>query len=430
VEKAKYENTKQKSKQIVAKIITKDVSEKQLIELYDSQGITPEIIKEEASKLGKNIKVPDDFYAKVSERHDKQEQVHATKKELNIDLTDVPETEALYFDDYKKLKFSAKVLKVVDKYAVLDKTAFYPTSGGQLHDIGTIQGNEVTDVVKQGKVIIHIMKDKMDLSVEGQNVDCEIDLEQRQQLAQHHTSTHIVNAAAKRVLGNHVNQAGAKKTKEKAHIDLTHFKSITDEEMKAIEREANKIVKEAIPIRSKFMPRDKAEKSYGMNIYQGRAAPGQELRIVEIPEVDVECCGGTHLHNTSEAGEIKILKTTKISDGVVRLTFVAGGAASKEGDVEHSLLKKTAKVLGVKNSEVPSRAEELFQKWKKAKKAVKKNKKLGKNELKLTQKISEKLSDEELLQKTARVFKTQPEHVPKTAKRFLKELNELKSKLE
>lgn len=429
IETEKYENTKQKSRLVVENIVKRDIDEGKLIELYDSQGITPEIIREEASKLGRIVTIPDDFYVKVSARHEKQEQVHATHRELDLDLTDVPETEALYFDDYEKVKFTAQVIKVSGKYAILDKTAFYPTSGGQLHDIGVIQGNKVADVVKQGNVIVHIMENDMDPSVQGMEVDCEIDFELRKQLSQHHTATHIVNAAARRILGRHINQAGAKKTKEKAHIDLTHFKAITYDELKRIEAEANKIVKESLPIRSKFMPRDQAEKEYGMNIYQGGAVPGQKLRIVEIPEVDVECCGGTHLKHTGEAGEIKILKSTKISDGIVRLTFVAGGAARQEENSEHNLLDETAKILGVKKSEVTSRAEELFKKWKMAKKAKQKGKGINDNELKLVIHVQEKLSDEDILKKAAEIFKTQPEHVPKTASRFMQELQEIRRKI-
>ncbi|RME54555.1 alanine--tRNA ligase [Candidatus Woesearchaeota archaeon] len=425
VEKAKYENTKQKSKAILKRIIKTDINKDKLIELYDSNGISPEIVKEEAKALGKEVKIPDNFYALVAERHDKKQQAHETNKKINIDIQDLPETDILYYDDYENVEFEAKVLRVEDKFVVLNKTAFYPTSGGQMHDVGTIQGANVVDVIKQGKIILHVMEDEFDKSVEGETVKCKINKERRKQLAQHHTATHIINAAARRVLGKHINQAGAKKTIEKAHIDLTHYKSISSEELKMIEDEANKIVNESIPVRSLIKERNLVEQMYGMNIYQGGAVPGKKLRIVEIPEVDVECCGGTHVHNTKEVGSIKIIKSTKISDGIVRLIFVAGNAAKKESNIEHSILEQTAKILNVKNNEVPARAEELFKKWKKAKKAIKKGKKVNSEDFILKENVPEKLSDEELLKKTAEVFKTQPEHVPKTAKRFMDELNEM-----
>lgn len=437
VEKNKYENSKQKSRNIVASIISKDINEKSLLELYDSQGIAPEVVKEEAEKLGKKIKVPDDFYARVAELHEKKEQVHATRREEKIDYEDKIGTEALYFEDYNLTNFKAKVLAKSlpigtnasfknSGWVVLDKTAFYPTSGGQLHDTGTLENVNVLDVYKQTNIIVHIVEDVTKFKI-GQEVHGKVDLNVRKQLAQHHTATHIVNAATKRVLGNHINQAGAKKTLGKAHLDVTHYQSISDEELKEIEIEANKIVKENLPVRKSFMLRNEAEGKYGMLIYQGGAVPGKKIRVVEIPGVDVEACAGTHLNNTSEAGEIKLLKSTKISDSIVRIEFTAGNAAQKEQTQEKGIVKELAELLNVDEDEVPARAEELFRKWKIARKAAKK----GKNEIDARElELFEKDKFEgDVLAKVVEIFSTQPEHIVKTVKRFLKELEDFREKL-
>jgi alanyl-tRNA synthetase len=425
VEKDKYEQTKQKSHQLVKRFIKEKIDNKKLLQLYDSQGINPEIIKEEAAKLGKTIEVPENFYAKVAELHEKSEQVHATVKEEKLALEKVPDTKALYFDDYSKLSSKARVLKVIDKNVVLDQTVAYPTSGGQLHDLGEISGSKIVDVFKQGSVIVHVLAEKPKFK-EGDSVEIKIDEARRKQLAQHHTATHIVNAAAKRVLGSHINQAGAKKTEEKAHLDVTHFRNISEEELEKINKEANKIVKDAIHVRSSFMSRDSAEKKYGMGLYQGGAVPGKEIRVIEIPEIDVEACGGTHLKNTQEAGEIKIIKSSKIQDGIVRITFTSGKAAQKEEAKEEGILDETARLLNVEIAQVPARAEELFDKWKKARKAVKKGKSIDAKELELksTQKY-----EGDVLAKTAEILRTQPEVINKTISRFLKELEEFKEKL-
>jgi alanyl-tRNA synthetase len=425
VEKDKYEQTKQKSHQLIKKFIQDKIDNKKLLQLYDSQGINPEIIKEEALKLGKTVDVPENFYAKVAEMHEKSEQVHATKREEKLNLEGVQDTKALYFDDYQKLSNKAKVLKVIDKNVVLDQTVAYPTSGGQLHDLGKINGERVVDIFKQGGVIVHVLADKPKFK-QGDSVEIKIDGDRRKQLAQHHTATHIVNAAAKRVLGSHINQAGAKKTEEKAHLDVTHFRNISEEELEKINEEANKIIKEAVPVRSSFMSRSAAEKKYGMGLYQGGAVPGKEIRVIEIPEIDVEACGGTHLKNTQEAEEIKILKSSKIQDGIVRITFTSGKAAEKEEAKEEGILEKTAKLLGVEVSQLPGRAQELFDKWKKARKAVKKGNKIDQKELEL--KSKEKF-DGDVLAKIAEVLRTQPEVIDKTISRFLKELEEFKKKL-
>jgi alanyl-tRNA synthetase len=425
VEKNKFIATKQKSRQIVSQIIKEEINTKKLIELYDSQGISPDIIAEELAKQGKKIAVPENFYSKVSEMHEKKKQETATKREEKLELGGIPETEVLYYEDFSRTSFEGKVLKIIDKNVVLDRTVFYPTSGGQLHDIGTLNGERVVNVFKQGSAIVHIMADKPKFK-QGSAVKGEIDYERRLQLAQHHTATHIVNAAARRVLGKHINQAGAKKALDKAHLDITHYESISEEEMEKISKEANKIVKEGIPVKSTFLPRNEAEKRYGMAIYQGGAVPGKKIRIIEIPEVDVEACAGTHLKNTADVGKIVFIKTTKISDGIVRIVFTAGMAAEQVEKAETNIVDETAKILGCKPEQVPGRSAELFDKWKKARSASKKGKRLEeKNAYEL---VSTEEYKGDALAKTAEVFKTQPEHIAKTAKRFLSELKEWKRK--
>jgi alanyl-tRNA synthetase len=154
-----------------------------------------------------------------------------------------------------------------------------------------------------------------------------------------------------------------------------------------------------------------------MGIYQGGVPPGKELRIVEIPGVDVECCGGSHLDNTKETGMIKIIKSSKISDGIVRLEYTAGKAAQQEINKESAMLDACAKFLGVKKSQVPGRALEIFTVWKDV---VKKGKMKPKKFTSITEDIG---TDKDLLEKTASTLKTQHEHVLKTLQRFMKEID-------
>ena len=425
VEKQKYETTKQKTHSMISKLIREDIDEKKLLVLYDSYGIIPELVKEESSKLGKQIKVPDNFYMQVAELHTKKEQAHQTKKEEKLNLENVPETKALYFEDYKKDKFKAKIIKIIDNKVILDQTYFYPTSGGQVHDLGTIDSHKVVDIFKQGNVIVHVLENTDKLKVE-QEIEGHIDIQRRMQLAKHHTSTHLINAAARKVLGNHINQAGAKKDIDKATIDLTHYQALSEKEIHDIENEANNLVKKHIKVQSTFLPRTEAEQKYGMTIYQGGAVPGKLLRIVNIDDIDVEACGGTHLHNTSEAGEIKILKSSKISDGIVRIYFTAGEAAQKEKAGKENILEEAANLLKVEIDQLPSRVDELFEKWKFARKAIEKKKDIKLEELEL--KLKEKFKGN-VLPKVAEILKTQPEHITKTIKRFLNELEEMKEKI-
>ncbi|MEK6812549.1 MAG: alanine--tRNA ligase [Nanoarchaeota archaeon] len=444
VEKIKFDNTRQKTASIVAKLQEKEINQNKLLELYDSQGIAPELIQQEFKKQGKEVNIPENFYALIADRHEKQVQEHQTQhNEEEIKLGDIAETQALYYGDWKASAFTAKVVKGDGPKVVLDKTFFYPTSGGQLHDLGTINKIPVVNVYKQGPHIVHVLEVAAKLKP-GDQVQGEVNPERRKQLAQHHTSTHIVNAAARIVLGKHANQAGAKKTEEKAHIDITHYQSISEEELLEIEKVANDIIRKQVPIEKTFMDRTEAEQKYGFTIYQGGVPPGKKLRIVNILGYDVEACGGTHLNNTSEAELIKVLKASKIQDGVVRIEFTAGAAALREMNKESRMIEEAAQLLQGTKDQGPARCKELFELWRNRKKEKETRghlqfemdmttvdgkkiaeKVLGterKPKIILTTTEKENLPDKELMERAAQILKTQPEHVVNTIKRFLKDL--------
>ncbi len=428
-EKKRYYENKARTKALIENIIQKGekLSIDKLIELYDSHGIDPFELSISAKDSGLNIDVPENFYALVTEKHEEESRLAAekmktaTKKEKHYDIDDLTTT-ALYFEHYDLVDFKATVLKIIhdteegNYKVVLDRTSFYPTSGGQLHDIGTINKCNVIDVFKQGGAIIHVLEE-IDFK-EKQTVHGRIDIDRRIQLAQHHTGTHVLNGAARKVLGNHVWQAGAAKTLEKARLDITHYENLTQEQVHEIEEVANKVIKENLPVYKSFMKRNLAEAKYGFRLYQGGAVPGKELRIVDIMGFDVEACGGTHLDITGDVGQIKILKTTKIQDGVVRIEFTAGLAAEKTKKDNEGSLEKVAALLECDIKQIPGRTSELFEKWKKI---VKKN---SDEEFKLESVEESDEPEDKILQKAASLLKTQPENVIKTIERFLREIEE------
>ncbi|MFH1424364.1 MAG: alanine--tRNA ligase [archaeon] len=357
VEKKKYQSTRDKSRRIVEKMKGKKVSENELLELYDSQGVTPELLKE----ADKSIEIPDDFYSKVAARHPEVER-NAEKKE-GYDLKGIADTEKIYYKDWKKKSFKARVLKVIKDKVVLDKSAFYPEGGGQLCDLGKLGGFEVTDVQKQGNIIIHTVKGSLK---EGQEVEAEIDWDRRMKLAKNHTAAHIIGGAARQVLGKHVWQAGSQIDLDKGRLDITHYEALTEEQKQKIEELANKAVKGKLKISKDFIDRTKAEQEYGFTLYQGGAVPGKEIRVMKIDNWDVQACGGTHLDCTADAEGIKLLKTEKIQDGVVRLVFVAGKAHLEErGKQEEGLAKKCENVIlkfakaNIKSSDLNTAAKVL-----------------------------------------------------------------------
>ncbi len=423
----KYKRTKKRNKQKVKRVVEEgEISTEKLLELYDSHGIDPEDVKEQAERIGETVEIPDNFYALVSQRHEQGDKSRKRKEGgSKLDLDGVPPTKILYYDHYDYIDFEAPVTKIIDNLVVLEETAFYPTSGGQMHDTGTIEGYEVVDVFKQGKVIVHKLMDEPDFE-EGEMVDCKVDWDRRKQLAQHHTATHIIGGVCRKVLGDHVWQAGAKKTEEKSRLDITHYENLDDDQVKEIEEEANRVIEENLPIYKNIFDRGVAQKEYGFRIYQGGAVPGKDIRIVEIDDLDAQACGGTHLNTTGEAEHIKIIKTSKVQDGVVRLEYVAGNRAKEIIKKENTIKERVANLLDCTEKQIPSRAEELFNKWKKGRKAVKKDRDVSAEELELT---SEEEFEGDVIKETADILRTQPEHIIKTIKRFKNELKEFKNQL-
>jgi alanyl-tRNA synthetase len=264
---------------------------------------------------------------------------------------------------------------------------FYPTSGGQLFDTGTLDKFKVIDVLNVGKAIVHKIDSTIPQEYEGRTIQGHINWGRRIELMRHHTATHIINAAARTLLGSHVWQVGAEKSPERARLDISHFKSLSADELREIEAKANLAVMQNKPIHIEWKLRNEAEQEYGFTIYQGGAAGGgRELRIVKIEDWDAEACGGLHLSLTGEAGVIKIISSERIQDGVVRLEFTAGEAAVRYMQQRDQLLEKTAQILRVPIDQVPRTATKFFEEWKER------------------GKIIEKLTDELILEKIPKLI--------------------------
>ena len=288
----------------------------ELITLYESDGITPEYLKE----IEVISEIPSSFYVKLSDLHQSDK-----KKDVEqLPLENIPETEMLFYKD-DPMGFDAKVLKVFDKSIVLDRTSFYARGGGQEPDHGTIAGAKVVDVNKHGGIIIHEIEGQT--PKEGSIVPCKVDVIRRANITKNHTSTHILNSSARGVLGSWIWQHSAFKEADHARLDITHHSSLTDQQVQDIENAANNIVAKDMTVTIENYDRGTAEQKYGFKIYQGGVVPVKSVRIVSIEDFDVEACGGTHVKKTKDIELIKITKTKRIQDGVVRLEFVSGPTA-------------------------------------------------------------------------------------------------------
>jgi alanyl-tRNA synthetase len=376
LEEKRYGKTVLKGKQLVKKSI-KDLKKENkdeipvemLIKLYDSHGMPPETIEEIAISEKFKAAVPDNFYTLVAEEHAKEIVEQKKIVELNF-----PETDLIFYNKPHKTEFEAGIIGFHENNVILDRTIFYPEGGGQPSDIGFIRvkGNKmdkfpVIHAEKVQGIVLHRM-DQNDIAklkpFKGSRITGEIDQLRRISLTQNHTATHLIIAAARKVLGDHVWQAGAQKGVKRSRIDLAHYKRIENTELQEIELITNRFVMGNYHVHTKWMNRTQAEKKYGFRLYQGGVVPGANIRTVKIDDIDVQACAGTHVKQTGDIGLIKITRTERIQDGVERLEFSVGEAAVKAVQINDDLLKDSSNVFKVPPEQLPKTSDRFFTEWK------------------------------------------------------------------
>lgn len=394
LEKERYDETLLKGERIIQQDVKRDTEKEptsltietnRLIYYYDTHGLPPEFVEEVVSnmanlKTGMGVKVdfPENFYSLVASMHsseERKEEMEPFAERMEEKTKSIPATMKLYYEEPSAVEFDATVLDSFDDFVILDRTLFFPEGGGQPADAGFLTSKDenralkvkVVDVQEVEGVILHKIENGW--ISEGAAVSGRIDAERRNPHKRHHSATHIVICAARKVLGDHVWQAGAQKGEKRARIDITHFKRISDAERREIELLANRMVMENKEIRAGFEDRNEAEQKYGFGIYQGGVPIGKKIRIVRIgADEDVQACAGTHCSKTGEVGPIKILRTERIQDGIERIEYSAGEAAVEEVQAQEELIMKSASVLKVPYEKLPSTVERFFEEWKQLKK--------------------------------------------------------------
>jgi alanyl-tRNA synthetase len=336
----------------------------ELVKLYDSHGVPPEIVAAVGNEIGTNVELPDDFYSIVADTHERVEVRVAPATEGVLDL---PATHRLFYDEPEQVTFQAQVIGLSKGGVILDRTLFYPGGGGQPEDTGHITtgvGTKVRVLAARlvDHVIVHEVEDVTPFVI-GENVRGEIDIDRRQSLARHHTATHILLASIRDVLGNHIWQEGAQKGVDSSRLDVSHYKKVTDDERKEIERRANRVIMDDISVEQKWMDRNEAEQAYGFALYQGGVPPGAVIRIVHVG-ADVQACAGTHMTSTGKVGPLRIMKTERIQDGVERFEFAAGIAAILYDQERDAIVSKSSKTLRVPPEQLPSTTSRFFEEWK------------------------------------------------------------------
>ena len=361
IETEKYRELMARGERLVQRFLKekKHIDVETLIDLYDTQGIHPDMVKQIAAQSGREITVPDNFDSLVAERHSSEKKKEVEK---HLPLPQLPPTRLLYYEDHYRKKCSAKVVWSDTgndmSWIILDSTVFYPEGGGQPSDTGVLKTSskkvDVNYVEKQGDVVIHHVKGEL---TEGAEIEGEINWKRRYALMKHHTGTHLINSACRMVLGDHVWQAGSQLDTHEARFDFSHYKPLSQEEMERIEKLANSFIEKQVAVEKQVLERNEAEKLYGIRLYQGGVPEGRMIRVIHIPGIDVEACGGMHVDNTKEVERIKILKTERIQDGVNRIVFAAGNINVMRIENEEQILwsriqRKLEKLFVIENKEV------------------------------------------------------------------------------
>jgi alanyl-tRNA synthetase len=387
-EERKYLATKEKARLIVSNLVKKagsqsggasdkkkahtgSIGSKELMTLYKSHGIPPEYVSTIAAENGIDVKLPGNFYKQVRQGEGEVvKKPEPTQKVLASDLVDYPKTETLFYSIHPE--FEARVLGVVySDYVILDRTAFYPEGGGQISDTGSLGSAKVTYVAKKAGVVLHKVDDVSKIKV-GSALKGSLDLGRRKTISRNHTVTHIVNAACRMVLGNHVWQAGAYKDEEKGHLDITHFRRLTNDEISLIEKKVNGFIMDNHLVQTEVLPRNVAEEKYGFRLYQGGAVPGATIRVVSIGNIDHQACGGTHqmIGSTGEIGCFKIVKRESVQDGIERLVYKTGYPAVAYMQEQEMIIRDACSVLSVSDHELVRSVERFFKEWKEQRKQI------------------------------------------------------------
>ena len=356
--------------------------------LYDTFGFPIDLTAEMAADEG--LKVDEDAFRQLMQ--EQKERAREARKALG-DLgwagvefgKEVPSTE---FVGYNQDSCEASVVALVcddelcgqleegrDGIVVLDKTPFYAEMGGQVADHGVITGQgftfTVTDVQKnKGGKFMHYGHVARGSVTVGDIVRPAIDTQRRKAVCRAHTTTHLLDAALKKVLGDHVHQAGSLVEPDRLRFDFTHFEAITPEQLSQVEWMVNDAILEGCPVVTEVLPIEEAKKKGAVAMFGEKY--GETVRVVEMGDFSMEFCGGTHLDNTAKAGPFRIKSESSVASGVRRMEATCGRLSLESMEKSHGVLAKAAQFFKTAPTGLLERMEQQASEMKQLRQALEK----------------------------------------------------------
>ena len=325
--------------------------------LYDTFGFPVDLTREIAAESGLAID-EDEFKSLMNEQKTRARAARGNISgwaDSGIKLDNIPETE---FVGYDNDECKAKVLAIIadgesvektnegEATVIFDKTVFYGEGGGQVGDTGAILGSvnaTVTDTKKANGIYIHEISIESGEIKLGDTVTLKIDVARRASIRRNHSACHLLQAALRKVLGTHVEQAGSYVDEHRVRFDFTHLAAMTAEEISAVEAEVNKNILLAEAATTTVCDPDSARKMGAMALFGEKY--GDKVRVVAIGSSSLELCGGTHVSSTGEIGLFKIISETSVAAGVRRIEGTTGLGVLALLEEKESLIKETAKEL-------------------------------------------------------------------------------------
>ena len=353
-----------------------------VFKLNDTFGFPLDLTKEIAAEQGIEID-EDGFHAEMKKQ---KERARAERLKKNIsgwseDLFGGLTVEPTVFTGYETLNDTGVVVALSDEetltdaiatdeeakdgvLVVLDKTPFYAEMGGQVADNGLLTGPEcslrVLDVKKTPKgYYVHTCVLESGIVKVGDHLNAQVDKEYRMSVCRNHTATHLLQAALREVLGDHVHQAGSYQDAEITHFDFTHFSAVTPEELARVQKIVNDKIYESMNVTVKEMPIEEAKKLGAMALFGEKY--GKVVRVVNIEGWSTEFCGGTHVKNTAQIGGFKIISESSVAAGIRRIEAVTGRNLLVRANLQEAMLHTVANTLKANNiTSLPVRAEAVM----------------------------------------------------------------------
>ena len=353
-----------------------------VFKLNDTFGFPLDLTKEIAAEQGIEID-EEGFHAEMTKQ---KERARAERLKKNIsgwseDLFGALNAEPTVFTGYETLNDNGVVVALSDEetltdaiatdeeakdgvLVVLDKTPFYAEMGGQAADHGMLNSADcslrVLDVKKTPKgYYVHTCVLESGIVKVGDHLNAQVDKEYRMAIARNHTATHLLQAALREVLGDHVHQAGSYQDAEITHFDFTHFSAVTPEELARVQKIVNDKIYESMNVTVREMPIEEAKKLGAMALFGEKY--GKVVRVVDIEGWSTEFCGGTHVKNTAQIGGFKIVSEASVAAGIRRIEAVTGRNLLIRANLQEAMLHTVANTLKANNvTALPVRAEAVM----------------------------------------------------------------------